>query len=155
MTADFELQDFLPYLLNQAAEVTGLAFQKHYKDKYGMLRTEWRVLFHLGRYGDLTAKEIGGMARVHKTKISRAAAALQAKRFLTRHEVADDRRHAQLRLTAAGKAAFLDICKAAQSFDRQLTAQFTPTEVAVLKSCLIRMDAINAPAQQIRPAGKN
>lgn len=147
MTPDFELQDFLPYLLNQAAEVTGLAFQKHYKDKYGMLRTEWRVLFHLGRYGDLTAKEIGAMARVHKTRISRAVAALETKRFLTRHEVAQDRRHAQLRLTAAGKAAFADICKTAQSFDQGLTTQFSPPEVAVLKSCLIRLGELNAPAR--------
>jgi len=148
MTPDFELQDFLPYLLNQAAEVTGLAFQKHYKDKYGMLRTQWRVLFHLGRYGDLTAKEIGAMARVHKTKISRAVAALEARRFLTRHEVARDRRHAQLRLTAAGKAAFADICKAARSFDQGLTAHFSPAEAAVLKSCLIQLIEMNAPAQQ-------
>ena len=145
MTPDFELQDFLPYLLNQAAEVTGLAFQKHYKDKYGMLRTEWRVLFHLGRYGDLTAKEIGAMARVHKTRISRAVAALEAKRFLTRHEVAQDRRHARLRLTAAGQAAFSDLCQSAQSFDLILTRQFSPPEVAVLKSCLIQLAEMNAP----------
>ena len=55
---DFDLQNFLPYLLNQAAEESSLAFQNIYKDRYGMLRTEWRVLFHLGIYGRLTAKEI-------------------------------------------------------------------------------------------------
>ena len=37
---DFELQNFLPYLLNQAAEESSLAFQSIYKDRYGMLRTE-------------------------------------------------------------------------------------------------------------------
>jgi len=155
MAQDFELQDFLPYLLNQAAEVTGLAFQKHYKDKYGMLRTEWRVLFHLGRYGDLTAKDIGAMARVHKTKISRAVAALEAKRLLTRHEMEHDRRHAQLRLTAAGKAAFIDIYKAAQSFDQDLASQFSASQVEMLKSCLIRLSEIKSSAQHSRPAEKN
>jgi len=50
----FDLQDFLPYLLNQAADASSLGFQKYYKDRYGMLRTEWRVLFHLGRYGAMT-----------------------------------------------------------------------------------------------------
>ena len=44
----FDLQLFLPYLLNQAAEESSLSFQRVYKDRYGMLRTEWRVLFHLG-----------------------------------------------------------------------------------------------------------
>ena len=52
----FDLTDFVPYLLNQAAEQSSLGFQRYYKGRYGMLRTEWRVLFHLGRYGDQTAR---------------------------------------------------------------------------------------------------
>ena len=35
---DFELQNFLPYLLNQAAESSSMAFRTYYRDKYGMLR---------------------------------------------------------------------------------------------------------------------
>ena len=69
---EFDLQDFLPYLLNQAAEVSSLEFQQVYRDRYGMLRTEWRVLFHLGLYGTMTAAQIGSRAKMHKTKISRA-----------------------------------------------------------------------------------
>ncbi|NHX28398.1 MarR family transcriptional regulator, partial [Escherichia coli] len=34
---DFDLGDFLPYALNQAAEITSLGFQRAYKDRYGML----------------------------------------------------------------------------------------------------------------------
>ena len=71
---DFDVQFFLPYLLNQASEVASGGFQKIYKDSYGMLRTDWRVLFHLGIYGRMTARDIGRMAQVHKTKISRAVA---------------------------------------------------------------------------------
>lgn len=139
MDKTFDLQNFLPYLLNQAAETSGLAFQKHYKERYGMLRTEWRVVFHLGRYGEMTAKHIGAKARVHKTKISRAVAALEKKRFLTREAVAHDRRHEMLRLTPAGRAAFVNLCTAAQKFDDQLTAQFNVDEVATLKACLTKI----------------
>ena len=53
-----ELSHFLPYLLNQAAEVVSQDFQPNYKNRYGMLRTEWRVLFHLGRLGEMTATQI-------------------------------------------------------------------------------------------------
>ena len=42
------MQDFLPYLLNHAAEEVGQGFGRIYQDRYGMLRTEWRVLAHLG-----------------------------------------------------------------------------------------------------------
>ncbi|TNE65810.1 MAG: MarR family transcriptional regulator, partial [Rhodobacteraceae bacterium] len=46
---DFELSVFTPYLLNQAAEQQSRVFSNTYKNLYGMLQTEWRVLFHLGR----------------------------------------------------------------------------------------------------------
>ena len=62
----FDLQLFLPYLLNQAAEESSLSFQRVYKDRYGMLRTEWRVLFHLGLFGRMTARDIGLRAKLHK-----------------------------------------------------------------------------------------
>ena len=54
----FDIQDFLPYLLNRAAEKASSGFQQEYKSKYGMLLTEWRVVFHLGRYGKMTAIDI-------------------------------------------------------------------------------------------------
>ncbi len=148
MDDPFELREFLPYLLNQAAERSGLAFQKHYKDRYGMLRTEWRVLFHLGRYGAMTAKDIGAMAQVHKTKISRAVAALEAKRFLSRQEMDHDRRHEQLQLTPAGHCAFTEICRAAQDFDRRITAGLPPEEVRILKACLAQIAALE-PVEKI------
>ncbi len=136
---DFDIRDFLPYLLNQAAEECGLAFQKVYKSRYGMLRTEWRVVFHLGRYGEMTANEICQRSRMHKTKISRAVSALEAKRFLTRQMVEADRRHELLSLTPAGRAAFSDLCKQARDHDARLLATFDETERRVLKRTLLRL----------------
>ena len=97
---DFELENFLPYLLNQAAEASSLAFEKSYKAKYGMLRTEWRVLFHLGLYGRMTASEIGARAKMHKTKISCAVHRLTERRFVERARDTNDRRveHLTLRI---------------------------------------------------------
>ncbi len=136
MTDDFDIKDFLPYLLNQAADASSLEFQHYYKSRYGMLRTEWRVLFHLGRYGTMTAKDICTRAGLHKTKVSRAVTALEQKRFLTRQEVARDRRHESLQLTKAGHRAFADLAAEAQRFDAALTAGFDPDERDMLRRCL-------------------
>ncbi len=133
---DFDLQDFLPYLLNQAAEAGSLGFQGAYKGRYGMLRTEWRVLFHLGIYGRMTARDIGLRARMHKTKISRAVAKLEARRFLTRTRDARDRRSEFLDLTAAGRAAYDDLREVAQGYDRKLTSAFSDGDVQRLKTML-------------------
>ncbi len=133
---EFDLQDFLPYLLNQAAEEASLAFQRHYKARYGMLRTEWRVLFHLGIYGRMTAGEIGARARMHKTKISRAVTRLEERRFLTRRRDAEDRRREVLELTASGRAAYRDLRAVARDYDTALAARFEPEDVERLRRML-------------------
>lgn len=132
----FDLTEFLPYVLNLAGEQSSLGFQAVYRRRYGMLRTEWRVLFHLGRYGAMTAKDICDRARIHKTKVSRAVAALEDKQYLTRTELAEDRRHEVLALTPDGQDVFQKLCATAQDYDRDLAAQFTPQENEILRRCL-------------------
>jgi len=134
--SDFDLEQFLPYLLNQAAEAASLEFQQVYKDRYGMLRNEWRVLFHLGMFGEMTASDIGTRAGLHKTKISRAVAKLEARRFLVRDRDGQDRRVEHLRLTAAGTAAYRDLQGVARRYDAELLSDFQPEDVARLKQQL-------------------
>lgn len=133
---DFDLGQFLPYALNQAAEAASVGFQKHYRLRYGMLRTEWRVLFHLGRYGPMTAKTICERASLHKTKVSRAVGALGKKRFLAREEQESDRRLETLSLTRQGQAVYADLCKSAKAFDANLGSHFSAQEREVLTRCL-------------------
>ncbi|MFY9210159.1 MAG: MarR family winged helix-turn-helix transcriptional regulator [Aestuariivita sp.] len=136
---DLDLRLFLPYLLNQAAEESSLMFQQVYKSRYGMLRTEWRVLFHLGIYGELTAKEIGERARMHKTKISRAVQKLSDRRFLVRSRDEADRRSEKLSLTAMGRTAYEDLRKVAEDYDAALTKQFAAEDVKRLREILLAL----------------
>ncbi|MDA0961488.1 MAG: MarR family winged helix-turn-helix transcriptional regulator [Proteobacteria bacterium] len=133
---DFDLQLFLPYLLNQAAEQASLDFQQVYKGRYGMLRTEWRVLFHLGIYGELTATEIGERARMHKTKISRAVQKLTERRYLARVRDEADRRSERLSLTPQGLAVYQDLRLVAEDYDTALTTGFSVQDVTRLRSML-------------------
>ena len=136
---DFDLQLFLPYLLNQAAEAASLAFTQIYKNRYGMLRTEWRVLFHLGIYGTLTAKEIGERARSHKTKISRAVAALEKRRYLKRTRLESDRRVEALELTPLGTKVYQELREEARLYDLGMADQMSVEEREVLTKLLVRL----------------
>ncbi|MCH2095345.1 MAG: MarR family transcriptional regulator [Rhodobacteraceae bacterium] len=133
---DFDLNEFLPYLLNQAAEVSGRAFQRVYKDRYGMLRTEWRVLCHLGQFGPMTAHDIVRAAQSHKTKVSRAVAALEHKRFVVRETLQRDRRYASLQLSPAGRRVYADLTAIAQAYDAKVMARLEPSAAAALKDAL-------------------
>lgn len=133
---DFDVQDFLPYLLSRAAELSSLEFQKLYKGRYGMLRAEWRVMFHLGVYGTLTAKEIGKRASLHKTKVSRAVAKLSDRRWITRARDEKDRRAEHLELTAAGLRVYEDLKAHAAAHDAKLTEIFDKNEIELLRRML-------------------
>lgn len=143
MAQNFDLIGFLPYALNQAADALSLEFQKTYKGRYGMLRTEWRVLFHLGQYGPMTAKTICDRGRLHKTKVSRAVAALDAKRYLQRTELPEDRRHEELSLTRLGHTVFEDLQIEAREFDDKIRATMTKEEADVLQRCVMRIAGLN------------
>ncbi len=136
---NFDLEQFLPYLLSQATEVSALAFHRVYKDRYGMLRTEWRVLFHLGLFGSMTASDIAARAKTHKTKISRAVQRLVTRRFVSRERDEKDRRVEHLTLTPKGKAAYVELRGIAQSYDASLQAFLTEEETTVLRRALIKL----------------
>ncbi|NVO57543.1 MarR family transcriptional regulator [Rhodobacteraceae bacterium B1Z28] len=136
---DFDLQNFLPFLLNQAAEESSLEFQRAYKDRYGLLRTEWRVLFHLGIFGEMTAKDIGERAKTHKTKISRAVRKLEQRRFLKRSRDEGDRRVEWLVLTPAGQTVYRELRGIAQQYDARLAGLFSADEAALLRRMLRRL----------------
>ena len=133
---DFDLREFLPYLLNQAAEISSQSFQRIYKERYGMLRTEWRVLFHLAIYQKLTAKEICQKAMMHKTKVSRAVHRLEAHRYLIRKTDEQDRRHEWLSLTVQGLAVYEDLKSQAEQHDRALLEKLSAQQISVLRSAL-------------------
>lgn len=140
----FDLRDFLPYLLNQAAEESSLEFSRIYRERYAILRTEWRVLFHLGRYGEMTASQIVALSKIHKTKISRAVSALEAKHFLKRVELPADRRHEVLTLLPRGQDAYRDLFAHAERYNAQLMKAFSAEEWAALKSALQKLAKLPA-----------
>ena len=137
----FFIEDFLPYILTQAAETVSANFQAFYKGKYGILRTEWRVLFHLGNFGQMTARDIGINAKTHKTKISRAVFRLEKKKYLKRTTSEEDRRVEFLSLTEKGVSVYNDLKKEAEGFEKRITKNFTESEVLVLRQCLKKLEA--------------
>jgi DNA-binding MarR family transcriptional regulator len=121
--AHFDLDEFLPYLLNQAAEAASRGFQHHYRQGYAMTRTQWRVMANLGKFGAMTARDICAISHIEKTKVSRAVASLERRGMLGRRPSEEDRRAEMLFLTEKGQAAFIDLGQRAVEFDLALRKQ--------------------------------
>ena len=140
----FDLDTFLPYLLNQAAEAAARGFARVYRAEYGMTRTQWRVLANLGRSGSLTAAEICRLSLLEKTKVSRAVAALEGRGLVVRGRHWEDRRAEVLSLTAEGRAVFERLGRLAQDYDRALRERLGP-EAATFARMLRGLIAAGPP----------
>lgn len=132
----FDLQDFLPYLLNQAAEAASHGFQDIYRDRYAMTRTQWRVMANLGKFGAMTARDICAVSHIEKTKVSRAVAQMERDGMLSRSPASHDRRAEILSLTDKGQAAFADLGQRAVDYDRALRKQLGGKAAAELDRVL-------------------
>ena len=117
------LEDFLPYRLLRAAEEVSRRFARHYKDRHGMTRPEWRTLATIGQFERITAKEVGQHSSMHKTKVSRAVRALEKRRWLKRETDEADRRIEHLELTTPGRRAYVELVSIAEIFERDMKSR--------------------------------
>ncbi len=142
-TSQFDLQQFLPYLLNQAAEAASRGFHAVYREDYGMTRTQWRVLANLGKFGAMTARDICAISHIEKTKVSRAVQALQAAEILRRDPSQTDRRVEILSLTPIGAKVFAQLGLRAIAFDQDLRERLGAQDAANLTRILTLLAATN------------
>jgi hypothetical protein len=78
-----KLEDFLPHRLNVLSSLVSQALTRVY-GRYGIGIPEWRVLVTLGENGVMTGKAVGAQTHMHKTKVSRAVAHLEERKFVSR-----------------------------------------------------------------------
>ncbi len=137
----FALEVFFPYRLNRLAENVSREFSKIYRDRYAMTRPEWRSFASIGQNGETTATDIVRHSAMHKTKVSRAIAALEERRWITRKTSTDDKRVELLTLTAEGRAIFAELSQRAMEFERLMFAGFSEEETSGIINCLGRLES--------------
>ncbi|MBA5779372.1 MarR family transcriptional regulator [Stappia sp. F7233] len=134
-----ELEKFLPYRLNVLAEVVSQSLSRLYESRFGIAIPEWRIVATLGQYRRMTAKEIGAHSHMHKTKVSRAVAALEAKGLLARTPNDEDMREAFLQLTPRGEDVYKALAPDALAFSDALLDALDADEKAALEIILTRL----------------
>jgi DNA-binding MarR family transcriptional regulator len=135
-----ELESFLPYRLYHLADLVSREFANIYRDRLGLTRPEWRVLAGLGQHGTMTASALGQQSSMHKTKVSRAVAELERRRWLLRRPDEKDRRIEHLTLTKTGLEAYGAMVPLAKAFERRLLERIGDKSSRHLLDDLIRLE---------------
>ena len=78
----------------------------------------------------MTGKAIGAHTHMHKTKVSRAVAQLEERKFVARKANRADLREAFLSLTPAGRAVYEELAPRAREFTEKLSEVVTAADRA-------------------------
>jgi len=133
-----QLETFLPHQLNVLSSLVSQALTRVY-GQYGIGIPEWRILVSLGQFGVMTGKAIGTRTHMHKTKVSRAVAQLERRKFLTRRANRADLREAFLSLTPAGRAIYEELAPRALEFTERLSEAVTPADRAAFDRAVAKL----------------
>jgi DNA-binding MarR family transcriptional regulator len=101
---------------------------------------EWRILSLLSELGVTTAKTIGEVTDMHKTKVSRAVADLERRRLITRKPNRNDLRESLLSLTDAGQSLVTQVAPECRAFSRKIWNSLEENERVLLESLLAKLD---------------
>ncbi|SFO92480.1 MarR family winged helix-turn-helix transcriptional regulator [Tranquillimonas alkanivorans] len=118
-----DLDRFLPYQLAVAAARISREFSALYRERFGISIPEWRVVAHLSQSGPVSVREIHERVDMDKSKVSRAAARLEAAGYVAKTPNPADRRLIALELTPAGHAMIEDIAPVARQFEAEVMAR--------------------------------
>ena len=119
----FDLAAFLPYQLAVAASRVSRGFAERYKAEFGLSIPEWRVLAHLAQSDSVSIREIHARVDMDKSKVSRAAARLEASGLIEKRENEADRRLLDMRLTEKGRDLIARIVPIADAYQAEIIAQ--------------------------------
>ena len=100
----------------------------------------WRSLAVIARYQPLTAKQLAARTSSDAFKVARAIDLLVRRGLIHRDVDKNDRRRANLRLSADGRKVYKDIEKFVVRVERELAAALNPREVATLRQSLDKLD---------------
>ncbi|MCU0883747.1 MAG: MarR family winged helix-turn-helix transcriptional regulator [Beijerinckiaceae bacterium] len=126
---DLKLERFLPYRLVVAATLASRALARIYGHHFGIGIPEWRVMAMLGQFERLTARDVGELSHMHKTKVSRAVSELVTRGLVQKTPNRDDRREAFLSLSPPGRRIYDQVALLALAFEKRLTDDIPPHEM--------------------------
>lgn len=141
----FILDDFLPYQLAVVAERVSRQFARHYRDMFGLSRSEWRVVAHLSQQTAVSVREIAAQAELDKSKVSRAVSRLEEMGYIIKKSSSTDRRLVVLTLTDAGRAMIDALTPIAQGYQDEVLRSLA-SDAEGFQSALKRLMA--EPAQR-------
>jgi len=133
------LERFLPYRLSVTSNRISELIASHYRTRFSLSVTEWRIMAVLGEYPGVSAEEVCRRTETEKSILSRAVTRLLQRELIERAFSPDDKRRSVLNLSASGQAIYQELVPLALSYEKQLLSCFSKSERKHLDKFLDRL----------------
>ncbi|SFC00111.1 MarR family winged helix-turn-helix transcriptional regulator [Pseudoalteromonas denitrificans] len=134
------LSDFLPYRLANLANNVSEAFSEVYCDEFDLSIPQWRILVNLFEHGLVTAKDLGDLAAMDKSTVSRAVKIMLVRGDLIKIVNEKDKRAYYLQLTEQGKDLYYAIAPKALDWESDLLSVLDVNEQKNLMLIIDKLD---------------
>ncbi|MDB5360510.1 MAG: ohrR [Rhodospirillales bacterium] len=136
--SSFDLQRYLPYLLNRAAIRITEAFQRELR-KDDLSVVMWRVLAVLWHDGAMRLGALAEATSIEVSTLSRLITTMQARMLVSRTRCTDDARAVEVDLTAEGRAIAERIVPMALHYESMALADMSAADGDALRRLLTRL----------------
>ncbi|ASM52130.1 hypothetical protein PESP_b0592 [Pseudoalteromonas espejiana DSM 9414] len=136
-----DLNEFLPYQLNQLATKISDDFALVYQQKYDLTIAQWRVIANLAQFGQNSAKDLCSLANMDKSTVSRAVKVLVNKNLVYSKLNENDKRAALLVLSEQGESLHSRIAIEANNWEKQLLNELSDNEYQVLNTVIEKLNS--------------
>lgn len=133
------VEDLLFYRLSRVAVTAGSMVVRLCEGQYGITRREWRFLGQLAMQDKLAPTVLAQKAHLDKARTSRAITSLAEKGLVERLVNTADRRQAEVALTDAGRALYVQLMPRVRRLNHELLEALTGDEVTLLDGLLDRL----------------
>lgn len=135
---DFNLNDYVPFLINRGATRVAAAFGSGLKP-HGINITVWRLLASLNQHVSQRIGELSDFTGIEMWTVSRVVSRLEQDGFVERHRGDDDARGVIVSLTPAGRDLVETLIPEAQRYETLILEGFSQDEANCLRILLDRL----------------
>ncbi|MDX2102987.1 MAG: MarR family transcriptional regulator [Alphaproteobacteria bacterium] len=136
----FDLQTYLPFLLNRAARRIVEGFSAELQP-HGLSLREWRVLATLLHTPNIRLEDLAAAVAIDPSTLSRLVGRLVRQGLVQRAEDPRDRRALALTLSEQGHAVTTALVPKALAWEARMVAGIAEADLVHLRTLLQRLDA--------------
>lgn len=139
------IEDLLLFRISRILSMGGAPVIRLCEGQYGITRREWRVIAFLASGKRMLSSALAEHIQQDRARTSRAITSLVAKGLLQRHSVENDKRKAEVEITAKGHELYAKLFPQAVAINAGLLSTLNDGELTLLDRLL---SAVQSQAQR-------